>query len=144
MSKITRKRFEKIAKEYKKKTGKGIRIAGFGFKRGEFQFIEVPERPEEIERALEEVRKEEEKFKREFRKEFKKVVERIKSMLTKLAEEEEKDSRKYLKLAEEVKDIPTLYRLLREFASDEDKHSIRLRSISNRIDELLQKELKYK
>ena len=81
---------------------------------------------EEIERKAEEARKEEQQVKeqlKETKEEYKKVIEEVISILSDLGKEEADSASKYQKLSNKNSTLPTVSRILSDFAMDELRHS---------------------
>ena len=81
---------------------------------------------EELERKAGETRKEEQRIKeqlKETEEEYKKVIEEVISTLSDLGKEEADSASKYQKLSNKYSTLPTVSRILSDFATEELRHS---------------------
>ena len=81
---------------------------------------------EDLERKAGEARKEEEQVKEKLKRteeEYKKVIEEVISTLSDLGKEEADSASKYQKLSNKYSTLPTVSRILSDFATEELRHS---------------------
>ena len=81
---------------------------------------------EELERKAGEARKEEQRVKEQLKEtedEYKKVIEEVISTLSDLGKEEADSASKYQKLSNKYSTLPTVSRILSDFATEELRHS---------------------
>ena len=81
---------------------------------------------EDLERKAGEARKEEQQVKEKLKRteeEYKKVIEEVISTLRDLAKEEADSANKYQKLSSKYSTLPTVSRILSDFATEELRHS---------------------